>query len=823
MDNNKSAHNEDQQPAAGLPSGVLARIQMSWLALFIERFWPALWPSSGIAAVFLILALLNVFSALPGWLHMLALLGFAAGVGLSLIWPIRGQLLPNRQSALRHLEKSSGLEHRPITGLDDLIGLRADEQSGAALWRAHRQQLFSRIRNLKIRWPSINLASRDPYALRILVLILLLAAAIAAGGEGPERIAAAFNTGRAQAPWSARADAFVVPPPYTGEELKALPLGAQSIQAPTFVVPEGSELAVRVHGTGGVALLRTGPISGTVPDPQPADFRDAGANTLEARVKLNRDLSARFTLGGLQAGQWKFDTVPDTAPHIAFQTPLAIMQSQSLRFHFSVKDDYGVTEAVARVKLVDAPRMPGDPATEFEFELPLPPQPARSGESTLFKDLTAHRWAGLPVAVTLRAKDARGHSLETAPLKIVLPERIFHKPLARALVEQRRSLVRDPRSAPIVAKVLDAFAIAPERFTPDPATYLGLRAAYYRVARSKSRRDLESAEELLWSIAMHVEEGDVAEAQAELRRIQEELAKALSEGAPDEEIASLMQQLRAAIQNFVQAMQSQGLTAQQTIPGGDAQALRPQDLKSMIDQIETLARSGSRDAAQQMLSQLQSTLESLRNQRTQGDPQEQAAQGALNGLRDLMNEQRNLMDKTLREQSQAAGSTQAGATKQRAQALAEEQGRLNAKLGQLMQQMSKAGANTQALQSARSSMQAASENLGEGAFGEAQDNQGKAIEELRRSGDALMRAMQARAAQRGGSAGADGMGAGDNQDPFGRPGPSFGPQTGNSVKIPAKMDIQRAREILEELQRRASERGRPGTELEYLERLLRRF
>jgi hypothetical protein len=43
------------------------------------------------------------------------------------------------------------------------------------------------------------------------------------------------------------------------------------------------------------------------------------------------------------------------------------------------------------------------------------------------------------------------------------------------------------------------------------------------------------------------------------------------------------------------------------------------------------------------------------------------------------------------------------------------------------------------------------------------------------------------------------------------------------VKVPDKTDIQRAREILEELQRRAAERGRPDAELEYIDRLLRRF
>ena len=50
----------------------------------------------------------------------------------------------------------------------------------------------------------------------------------------------------------------------------------------------------------------------------------------------------------------------------------------------------------------------------------------------------------------------------------------------------------------------------------------------------------------------------------------------------------------------------------------------------------------------------------------------------------------------------------------------------------------------------------------------------------------------------------------------------FGSKT-TEVKVPDQIDVQRAREILEELRRRIGESTRPPIELEYLERLLRRF
>jgi hypothetical protein len=43
------------------------------------------------------------------------------------------------------------------------------------------------------------------------------------------------------------------------------------------------------------------------------------------------------------------------------------------------------------------------------------------------------------------------------------------------------------------------------------------------------------------------------------------------------------------------------------------------------------------------------------------------------------------------------------------------------------------------------------------------------------------------------------------------------------VQVPDEIDVQRARRILEELRRRFSDPGRPSIELDYLERLLRRY
>jgi hypothetical protein len=81
-----------------------------------------------------------------------------------------------------------------------------------------------------------------------------------------------------------------------------------------------------------------------------------------------------------------------------------------------------------------------------------------------------------------------------------------------------------------------------------------------------------------------------------------------------------------------------------------ANVLRQQDLERMMDQIENLARSGNRDAAQQMLSELQRMMNNLQA----GKPQQGQQQGQENSearkqmdkLGQILRDQQKLMEQT---------------------------------------------------------------------------------------------------------------------------------------------------------------------------------
>src|SRR6056297_3109091 len=91
------------------------KLRLAWAAAAWERLWEAAWPVAAVAGLFLAAALSGLLAALPGWLHLLVLLGFAGGLGWTGWRAARGLRLPDMTAARRRLERDSGLTHRPLS------------------------------------------------------------------------------------------------------------------------------------------------------------------------------------------------------------------------------------------------------------------------------------------------------------------------------------------------------------------------------------------------------------------------------------------------------------------------------------------------------------------------------------------------------------------------------------------------------------------------------------------------------------------------------------------------------------------------------------
>ena len=115
-------------------------------------------------------------------------------------------------------------------------------------------------------------------------------------------------------------------------------------------------------------------------------------------------------------------------------------------------------------------------------------------------------------------------------------------------------------------------------------------------------------------------------------------------------------------------------------------------------------------------------------------------------------------------------------------------------------------------------MKDAEQALGEPDLDNATQNQSLALDRMRKGAQSMAQQMMENGNMQAG------QGPGNNgRDPLGRPDRSNRPDLGLSVQVPDEIDIQKAREVLDELRRRVADPSRPNIELDYLERLIREF
>jgi uncharacterized protein (TIGR02302 family) len=831
-------------------------LQRAKYAIAWERAWPHLARLLSLAGLFLVVSWAGLWLALP-------FIGRAVGLGLFVLLalaalvPMARFRWPTREESLSRLDRGTGIRHRPATALTDT--LVTQDPVALALWQAQRERTLASIKRIRAGLPSPRLAIHDPRALRALVAVMMLAAYVAAGDERSLRVAAAFDWNGVLAPANIRVDAWVTPPVYTGKPPIILSAANKDAAAPSagpLPVPAGSTLIVRSSG-GSLDVVAGGGVTEAVPKEQ------APKGTNERHFTITGDGTAHVRAPSGQP-QWKFVATPDRAPTISLAKDPERQARGSLQMSYKIEDDYGVTEAQARfaARPDEAQKNAAEPRPLFnapQFPLVLPNARTRNGVGQTVKDLSEDPYAGADVTLTLTAKDEAGNEGRSEPFNMRLPERLFTKPLARALIEQRRILALDANQNGQVYAALDALMIAPQLFTPEAGHYLGLYSVAHQLEAARTDDAMREVVASLWALAVTIEDGNITDVDKALRAAQDALKQALERGASDEEIKKLTENLRAALDNFMRQFAEQLRNNPQQLArplDPNTKMLSQQDLKNMIDRMERLSRSGDKDAAKQLLEQLQQMLENLQMAQP-GQSGDNDMEQALNELGDMIRKQQQLRDKTFkqgqdsrrdRSRGKQQGDQGMGELQQDQQGLRDRLKRLQDELakrgmgqgqrgekGQQGQQGQQGqgqggdqGDGEDGLGDADSAMGDATGRLGEGNADGAVDSQGKALEALRKGAQSLAEAMQ-----QGDGDGSDSMGpgnragrqqsGGNQSDPLGRPlhGREFGDDL--TVKIPGEIDVQRVRRILEELRRRLADPARPQIELDYIERLLKDY
>ena len=193
--------------------------------------------------------------------------------------------------------------------------------------------------------------------------------------------------------------------------------------------------------------------------------------------------------------------------------------------------------------------------------------------------------------------------------------------------------------------------IGPEVFGTGAGVYLGLRVAFDRLNAAHSDGDLVEVADYLWQMALRIENGDLSEAERDLRAAEQQLRDALQRNAPEDEIRKLGDNLRAAMDKFMQELAAQQNDQDHrdnsAALDGRGRSISPKDLQKMLDQMQDMLRSGDSANAQKMLERLQNILENLRVARPRkADPRAREMRRGLDELGQMSQDQQDLRDET---------------------------------------------------------------------------------------------------------------------------------------------------------------------------------
>lgn len=823
------------------------------LVLVCEQILPLLLLPLSILALFLSAAWFGIFRIAPDMLRLALLAAFAITFAAACI-PFRRMRWPTVGEADRMLEERNGLPHQPVTVQEDEPAF--DTPFARALWREHQTRMAARIAALDAGFPRPDIARYDRFALRTIPALLLVTAFSFSMSNSGGSLSDAFiaPTITSNNP-DVRVDAWVTPPYYTGEAPVYL-TGNAANTGDSVNVPQFSELTVRVTGASANEKALFKPADSdtsteipeqvadagkqasangdtAVPTAQPpvADTASSGAAAMVARTHvLKLEKGGKLTVNGKS---WSFNVVVDKPPEITFDGIPHATTNGSLEIGFKVKDDYGVEEARAEIMPVDA-----DPqATPLyglpEYKLEIPRRDRRDGKGLTSRDLTQDPLAGKKVRVTLVARDGAGQTGRSAPYEMTLPSRNFGQPLAAAVAEERQVFALDTRKMPEAIELNKSLTIRPDETIPDLGNYLLIKSALTRMKLASGDAALKDTADYLWQIALGMEDAQLTDAEKALRDAQQKLSDALQRNAPDAEIKKLMDELRKAMGNYMKELAERMKNMPAQPNQKSANILRQQDLQRMMDQIENLARSGNRQAAQQMLSELQQMMNSLQAGRPQRDQNQQQGEAndkmrqQMDKLGRILRDQQKLMEQTFKldqsmrdrmqrgdpnedgddalnqpmpglddlqqpdmgqqeqgQQNQQQGKKQQGdnptdgmtadqlrdALKQ----LRQQQDDLGKQLGELQKELGSMGMKpNQNYGKAQQEMKGAAGELGQGNGETAVQGQGRALDALRKGTrdmmNQLMAQMQQQGQGQGQQQGQNGQGNQNGRDPLGRP------------------------------------------------------
>lgn len=322
-----------------------------------------------------------------------------------------------------------------------------------------------------------------------------------------------------------------------------------------------------------------------------------------------------------------------------------------MAFPVTVLDDYGVRNLVLKMELspdvIEGPRLNGDNTLQKTITT----APGQSLETDAFFDTSFHPWSGLPVMVSIGAADEAGQTDFTIKRPFVLKEREFTQLLARRLIDLRRKLIWQGTDAIRDVSFDLLFQLKyPEDMRHSSAIWLGIKTAEQRLRAAKTDEDVQGVVNLLWAIALELEDNGISNAASALQDATNAISRALRRGNVDsDKMAGLFNRYRDALSTYLDKLRQLGQerdTRAMDLPPEILQdLLDPGPLEDMFAQMEDLMATGDYRSMEDMIARMQQLLESF----ALGGgmpPDLQAMAKGLNVMQGLIDNQKTLLSQT---------------------------------------------------------------------------------------------------------------------------------------------------------------------------------
>ena len=803
------------------------KLAFSWLVLTWERLWSRLWIPVALGGVFVALTLTDVLPSLPFFVHASIVALSAGGIGYVGYRVLRGLSWPTRDDAKARLEKTSPVDHRPLTTLEDNLAVHTSTLQ-QSIWAAHQNRARDDVRRLRPSAPDSGVAQQDHYALRAAVFLGLFVAVVGGWSDLGDRILRGVLPILGANNASISAKIWITPPAYTEHSPIYIEIPAtDNRETPkTLDIQAGSTLLVMATGSPQRMTLSMG--EEVLPLDRLAD------ETQRREVELPQGNRLELRHGSSTVGAWRVNWIPDELPVIAFVDSPNETTRWRLIINYEASDDHGIEQVSALVTR-------GGESTETQ--LSSPPFSPKTALHSAITDLSAHPWAGESVDLQLIAVDVAGQRGVSASIPIQLPERIFDHPVSQELAYWRKQLMENPESTVRpAAEGIAAIMQRPTSYGGDPMAHISMSAIKHRLQNETPPEAAATVPDLLWQTAVRIEGGSLAIAEQRLLDAETALREAMRDGASAEEINKLVDELQSALAEYSRAMTENSPEDQSEF--GTADSVAEQDIAALMEQVREMTDLGAEDAAQQAFAELEDLLNELRTQPPpgqSGSPEVERARELMNQMRDLAAQQSSLLDQNFEQTRQQAlqdqqgqssqsqsqqGQSQSEGAQQAGQQASSQQEALRNQLASLLAQIGQITGDRlpESLMEADRAMAEASRELRRGEFESGVEGQGRALSKLEEgledATDMLLEALFEK-----GFGGLATMPGGQRR--FGPLGPRGGRNSGDNVDVPTDPDTeglsQRVRAILEEIQRRASDRTRPEDEQEYLRRLMKTF